>query len=114
MLVTGAGGGVGTFTVQIARAFGAEVTAATSTDKVDLVSSIGAAHVVDYRREDVTRSRARFDVILYVAGTPSIGALRRVLAPTARMSSSGLGMGGAGPSRASWPPSRARSCSASG
>ncbi|HYO44737.1 MAG TPA: NAD(P)-dependent alcohol dehydrogenase, partial [Candidatus Limnocylindrales bacterium] len=69
VLITGAGGGVGTFAVQIARALGGEVTATTRSDNVDLVRSLGAAHVIDYTREDVTEGAARFDVILDIAAT---------------------------------------------
>jgi NADPH:quinone reductase-like Zn-dependent oxidoreductase len=97
VLVTGAGGGVGTFAVQIACAFGAEVTAATSTDKVDLVRAIGADHVIDYRREDVTAGGRRFDTILDVAGTPSIGRLRKVLADDGTYVLVGAGHGRGGP-----------------
>jgi NADPH:quinone reductase-like Zn-dependent oxidoreductase len=97
VLVTGAGGGVGTFAVQIACAFGAEVTAATSTDKVELVRTIGADHVIDYQREDITRGGQRFDVILDVAGTPSIGALRQLVAPGGTYVLVGAGHGRGGP-----------------
>jgi NADPH:quinone reductase-like Zn-dependent oxidoreductase len=80
-LIIGAAGGVGTFAVQIARAFGAEVTGVCSTRNVDLVRSIGAEHVVDYTREDFTRSGRQYDVILDNAGTGGISGSRRVLAP---------------------------------
>ena len=70
MLIIGASGGVGTFAVQIAKAFGAEVTGVCSTAKVDLVRSIGADHVIDYTREDITAGGQRYDVILDIGGQP--------------------------------------------
>lgn len=81
VLVHGAGGGVGTFGVQIARAMGANVTAVTRTEHVDRLRAIGANEVVDHTRDDVTRGTARFDVILDTGGTRSLRQLRRVLAP---------------------------------
>ena len=80
VLINGAAGGVGTFAVQIAKAFGADVTGVCSTWNVDLVRSIGADQVVDYTREDFTKRRQRYDLILDVAGTRSLLAYRRVLA----------------------------------
>ncbi len=82
VLIIGAGGGVGTFSVELAKAFGATVTAATSTPNLELVRSIGADEVVDYTRTDVTRSGRRFDVVVDVGGYRSLRDLARVVAPT--------------------------------
>jgi len=81
VLVIGASGGVGTFAVQIAKAFGAEVTGMCSTSKVDLVRSIGADHVIDYTRADITDGAHRYDVILDIAGNRPLKQLRRALMP---------------------------------
>jgi NADPH:quinone reductase-like Zn-dependent oxidoreductase len=85
VLINGASGGVGTFAVQIAKAFGAEVTGVCSTRNVDLVRSIGADHVIDYTREDFTRSDRRYDLMLDVAGSRSWSECRRVLNPQATL-----------------------------
>ena len=80
VLVIGASGGVGSFAVQIAKAFGARVTAVTSTAKVDLARELGADHVIDYSREDITRDGRRYDVILDIGGNRRLSHLRRALA----------------------------------
>jgi NADPH:quinone reductase-like Zn-dependent oxidoreductase len=81
VLVIGASGGVGTFAVQLASAFGAEVTGVASTPKVDLVRSIGADHVVDYTRDDPTGGGRRYDLILDIGGNRPLSRLRRALTP---------------------------------
>jgi NADPH:quinone reductase-like Zn-dependent oxidoreductase len=81
VLVIGAGGGVGSYAVQIAKSFGAHVTAVCSTGKVDFVSALGADDVVDYTREDVTLSPQSFDAIIDIAGGTPLPALRRILQP---------------------------------
>lgn len=97
VLVHGAGGGVGTFTVMVAKAFGAEVTATSRPDKLDLVRSLGADHVVDYTREDLTRRGRRYDVIVDVGGNRSLSACRRALAPGGTLVLAGAGHGASGP-----------------
>src|SRR5437870_10044600 len=82
VLINGASGGVGTFAVQIARAFGAEVTGVCGTRNVDLVRSIGADQVIDYTTEDFTRNGQRYDLMLDIAGSRSVSACRRVLTRT--------------------------------
>lgn len=79
VLITGASGGVGTYAVQIAKAYGATVTGVCSTAKVDLVRSLGADHVVDYTRDDFADSDRRYDLILDIGGSASLARLRRVL-----------------------------------
>lgn len=81
VLINGASGGVGTFAVQIGRAFGAEVTGVCSTANVDLVRSIGAHHVVDYTRQDFTRGDERYDLILDNVENRSLSECRRALRP---------------------------------
>jgi NADPH:quinone reductase-like Zn-dependent oxidoreductase len=81
VLIIGAGGGVGTFAVQIAKADGAEVTGVCGTAKTDLVRSIGADHVIDYTQEDFTAGPNRYDVILDIAGNRPLSQLRRALTP---------------------------------
>jgi NADPH:quinone reductase-like Zn-dependent oxidoreductase len=85
VLVNGASGGVGTFAVQIAKALGAEVTAVCSTRNLEQARSLGADHVIDYAREDFTRSGRRHDVILDVAGSKSWSRCRRVMSPDATL-----------------------------
>lgn len=81
VLVNGAGGGVGTFGVQLAKVFGAEVTGVCSTQNVESVRSIGADHVVDYTREDFTKGAQRHDVILDCVANHSLSAFKRLLNP---------------------------------
>jgi NADPH:quinone reductase-like Zn-dependent oxidoreductase len=82
VLINGAAGGVGSFAVQIATAVGAEVTGVCSTGNVDLVRSIGAAHVIDYTRDDFTDGRVQYDVIQDSVGNHPLSRLRQALTPT--------------------------------
>lgn len=81
VLINGASGGVGPFAVQVAKALGAQVTGVCSTDKVDMVRSIGADHVIDYTKEDFTRGSKRYDVILDNVASHSLRDTRRILTP---------------------------------
>lgn len=82
VLVTGASGGVGSYAVQLAAAFGAEVTGVAGTAKLDLVRSLGATRAVDYTRQDFADGAPGYDLILDIAGNPTPSRLRRALAPT--------------------------------
>ncbi|WP_031148565.1 NAD(P)-dependent alcohol dehydrogenase [Streptomyces erythrochromogenes] len=96
VLVNGASGGVGTFAVQIAKALGAEVTGVCGTRNTELVRSLGADHVVDYSREDFTRTGRRHDLVLDLVGNRSLAACRRALTPggTLVLSGGGVSEGG--------------------
>jgi len=96
VLVNGAAGGVGTFAVQLAKAFGAQVTGVCSTGNTDLVRSIGADAVVDYTREDFTWDGRRYDLIVDLAGTRRPSEIRRVLTPK------GVLVGVGGPNNGNW------------
>ncbi len=93
VLLVGASGGVGLFAVQIAKSFGAEVTAVCSTAKVDLVRSVGADHVIDYTQEDFTQSEQQYDLILDMGGNRSLKQLRRALRPNGTLVSVGSEQG---------------------
>jgi NADPH:quinone reductase-like Zn-dependent oxidoreductase len=94
VLVIGASGGVGTFAVQIAKAFGAEVTGVSSTAKLDVVRAVGADHVIDYTTSDITDGGRRYDVILDIGGNRSLTQLRRALTPRGRLVLTGGETGG--------------------
>lgn len=82
VLVLGASGGVGTYTVQLAKAFGAEVTGVSSTAKLDLVRSLGADHVLDHTCDDFADGVHHYDLIIDIGGNPTLSRLRRALTPT--------------------------------
>jgi NADPH:quinone reductase-like Zn-dependent oxidoreductase len=98
VLINGASGGVGTFAVQLAKVFGAEVTAVQSARNVDLVRSLGADHVIDYTTEDFTRGPTRYEVIVDNVGNRSLSEFRRVLTPKGKY----LLVGGGGPEDHKW------------
>ncbi|MDN5860707.1 MAG: NAD(P)-dependent alcohol dehydrogenase, partial [Pseudonocardia sp.] len=85
VLIVGASGGVGSFAVQIAKAFGAEVTGVCSTAGADALRGAGADHVIDYTRADPVDGRHRYDVVLDIAGNRRLSRLRRALTPTGRL-----------------------------
>jgi NADPH:quinone reductase-like Zn-dependent oxidoreductase len=95
VLINGASGGVGTFAVQIAKSFGAEVTGVCSTRNLDLVRSIGADHVIDYTKEDFTKTDQRYDLIFDLVGNHSFSERRRVLNPNGICVMAGVGGAGA-------------------
>jgi NADPH:quinone reductase-like Zn-dependent oxidoreductase len=94
VLIIGASGGVGTYAVQMAKAFGAKVTAVCSTAKVDMVRAIGADHVIDYTRNDFAEAGQRYDVILDIGGNASLSRLRRALTPKGTLVITGGETGG--------------------
>lgn len=98
LLINGASGGVGTFAVQIAKAYGADVTAVCSTRNVELVRSLGADHVIDYTQQDFTQGAKRYDAVFDMVGNRSPRIVRRVLTPEGIY----LGIGGGGPDEDPW------------
>jgi NADPH:quinone reductase-like Zn-dependent oxidoreductase len=82
VLINGAGGGVGTFAVQIAKALGAEVTAVTNSENLDLARRLGADHVIDYAKEDFTKTGEKYDLICDIAAAHSVGDYKRALVPS--------------------------------
>src|SRR5438874_3079901 len=97
VLINGASGGVGTFAVQIAKSFGADVTGVCSTRNVDLVQSLGADHVIDYTKEDFAKGEQRYDVILDNVPNHSLSECRRILTPNGKYVM--IGGGGANDNR---------------
>jgi NADPH:quinone reductase-like Zn-dependent oxidoreductase len=81
VLIIGASGGVGTYAVQLAKVFGAEVTAVCSTTNVDMLRSLGADHVIDYKHDDFAEGEQRYDLILDIGGNSHLSRLRRALTP---------------------------------
>src|SRR5213080_692285 len=98
VLINGASGGVGTFAVQIAKSFGADVTGVCSTRNVDLVTSLGANHVIDYTKEDFGKGEQRYDVILDNVPNHSLSECRRILTPNGKY----VMIGGGGPNDSRW------------
>src|SRR5438067_1381972 len=98
VLINGASGGVGTFAVQIAKTFGADVTGVCSTRNVDLVRSLGADHVIDYTKEDFAKGTERYDVILDNVPNHSLSECRRILTPNGKYVMIGVG----GPNDSRW------------
>src|SRR3989475_10952384 len=98
VLINGASGGVGTFAVQIAKSFGADVTGVCSSRNLDLVQSLGADHVIDYTKEDFTKSDQRYDVILDNVPNHSLSECRRILNPNGKY----VMIGGGGPNDSRW------------
>src|SRR5438270_10183284 len=98
VLINGASGGVGTFAVQIAKSFGADVTGVCSTSNVDLVRSLGADHVIDYTKEDFAKGAERYDVILDNVPNHSLSECRRILTPNGKY----VMIGGGGPNDNRW------------
>ena len=94
MLINGAAGGVGTFSVQIAKALGAEVTGVCGAGNVDMVRSLGADHVIDYTREDFTQGGQRYDLILDNVANHRLSETRRALTPTGVLLPNSGGSGG--------------------
>ena len=97
VLINGASGGVGTFAVQIAKAFGAEVTAVCSTRNIDLVKSLGADHVIDYTKEDFTKTDQRYDMLYDLVGNHSFSERRKILTPNGICVLAGIGGAGVHP-----------------
>jgi NADPH:quinone reductase-like Zn-dependent oxidoreductase len=93
VLINGAGGGAGTFAVQLARSIGAEVTGVDSARKLELMRSLGADHVIDYAREDFTRSGRQYDLVLDLVAHRSVFESRRALGPTGRYVLAGGSLG---------------------